>query len=215
MGVRLSYNVVAEVLEELTHPLWRKVRHGLPFRYEPRVVGLLTETFGDTFVDVGANTGYYCTLLADNFRRIVAIEPAQDNVRLMRLIFRLTGVRANILPFAVSDRDGISSIISASDAAGHQLDMNLPNQKGRPTTSVQTVSLDSLVAALGKIDLVKVDVESAEWLVLSGAEKSTKLIRSWVIELHLHEERERLQAWMRAHSYDYHWLDDTHIYAWH
>ncbi len=69
-----------------------------------------------------------------------------------------------------------------------------------------------LVEDIGPVDLVKVDVEGAEWLVLKGAEPVMGRLKSWIIELHNPNDKTTLARYMDSFGYACEWLDATHAY---
>lgn len=122
------------------------------------------------FIDVGANIGRYSIYLAKKFPKLLAIAIEPDPDAYLALI---KGVKANnidnviVLNIAAYDTDGfitlfrkrattISSIVDKTDVF--------------EVIKVRARSLDSLIKELGinHIDIVKIDVEGAEFYVLQG-----------------------------------------------
>lgn len=185
---------------------------------------------GDLFVDIGANKGYYSLLLRNNFRRIIAFEPAKSSYE--ELINNITRFQATdkIAPIkkAVSDRDGQRILYLTRYGKYHgfvaeQLvaDSGIAEKGGGEVVEsqeVDTVSLGSYFANEKLIDLVKVDVEGAEWDVLKGAEPIISKIKRWIIELHDLGRRKELETWFKERGYDTKLLQYTlttcHIFAW-
>ena len=70
-----------------------------------------------------------------------------------------------------------------------------------------------------EVDLIKVDVEGAEWQVLRGAEPIIRKIKSWLVEIHFRNDLEmkevtqKMEAWLIQRGYKTQWIDDKHIYA--
>jgi FkbM family methyltransferase len=91
-----------------------------------------------TFVDIGANVGLYSLFVAAHARsraRILAIEP-QPGI-LDRLRFNLAAnpdVAVEVLPLAVSDREGTVALrIDADDSGGTRIDRDAAAQDGDST----------------------------------------------------------------------------------
>ena len=145
--------------------------------WEPDLTGWISRQLrdGDTFVDVGANVGYY-TLLASGLvgeaGRVVAIEPSP---RLFEALGdavtrnRLTNVRT--VNLAVLDRSARVALFRGTE-----------HHSGLTTTraergldfecQVEAAPLPAILSAeeARRARLVKVDVEGAEWSVVSGME---------------------------------------------
>jgi FkbM family methyltransferase len=203
------------LIEELSFVVISRLK--VPFAYwdERYVSKLLRNVRGGVFLDVGADRGYYSVLLSDNFHVIYAIEPARENVQTMQRLFRRVPARPLIIEAAVTDHDGSATLVKGRDHARHHL-QNLPKRGDslRSTYTVPSVSLDSLVKAFGNVDLVKVDVEGAEWLVLKGADSQAGKISRWLVEVHTMSRKDELESWMRNHQYEFAWIDKDHLYAW-
>lgn len=77
---------------------------------------------------------------------------------------------------------------------------------------LRAAPLSAILELEEEVDLVKVDVEGAEWLVLEGAEAIMPRIRRWVIELHEPSRKAELEHRMRQHGYNKNsWLDSAHL----
>jgi FkbM family methyltransferase len=145
--------------------------------WEPDLTGWISRQLrgGDTFVDVGANVGYYALLasrLVGETGRVVAIEPSP---RLFEALGdavtrnRLTNVRT--VNLAVLDRSARVALFRGTE-----------HHSGLTTTRAERgldfecqVEAAPLPAILSpeetrRARLVKVDVEGAEWSVVSGME---------------------------------------------
>jgi FkbM family methyltransferase len=118
--------------------------------------------------DVGANVGFYSLLAAQltgEGGKVYAFEPLGRNVEYIRKHAALNRFEnISIFEAAVADQSGEALFDpGASIAMGHISDSG--------TLSVRQVSLDALLAS-GEIlapDVMKIDVEGAEYAVLQGA----------------------------------------------
>ncbi len=144
------------------------------YEYEQRRLFERLVAEGSTVFDVGAHVGFY-TLLAATLvgphGRVYSFEPLPANIRYLQSHLRLNRVtNVTVIEKAVADRTGTAAFVEEpSTAMGH-----FAAQGG---VAVPTVGLDDLFLR-GEIpapDFIKIDVESAEWLVLAGAEN---LLRS-------------------------------------
>lgn len=144
--------------------------HGI---YEPVETELLKRTLkpGQTFVDVGANIGYY-TLLAARLvgpkGKVYAFEPDQSNFSLLVRNVRQNGYsNVVVVPRAVSSKSRVQRLfLSESNPGDHQL---FDSKEGRKSVEVQTVALDDwFKKGNEKIDLIKMDIQGTEAGVLEG-----------------------------------------------
>jgi len=162
-------------------------------RFEPDLVMAieLAKAIGGsgTYIDVGANAGFWAIPLAKNFSSAIAFEP-DPGVR-SRLI---RNVSLNSLEnFEVSDLAVSESSGSASFAVRRALDNSGSLNDGmgslvnfetflEDTLRVQTVSLDEYLATKGSsVGLIKIDVEGAEEMVLLGATQTLQAARPIVV----------------------------------
>ena len=133
---------------------------------------------GAVFLDVGANAGLFALAFARACpqAQVYAFEPAARTFDLLRRNITLNGLD-NIRPerFALSDRTG-EALLSAntSDCDGFSSLMSWhPYARPVGTEAVPTMTLDAFLEreGVGRVDIVKVDVEGAEALVLLGASR--------------------------------------------
>lgn len=139
------------------------------------------------FYDVGANIGLYTRFALSRLSaaRVVAFEPWQPNVSLLRENVALAGAaeRVTIVETALSDENGqlefqVDDVQSTSGTldkvTGGRPAEGRGNLRLAPKlTRVPSRRLDDLVGegGLPAPDVLKIDVEGAEDLVLSGAER--------------------------------------------
>lgn len=193
-----------------TRFFWILTRQGRVggYGYEPNIARLVFQIHGGLAVDVGASLGQYTIYLARNFDRVLAIEPLPINIQVLSAIIRelhLTNV--SIMRLAVSDHDGIAylhinpkNIHGGSSIIGAQKENSL---------RVVTAKLDTLLNSETEINLVKVDVESAEWLVLGGASQVMPKIKHWMIELHNPKRKREMDRYLHILGYKTQWIEDT------
>lgn len=131
---------------------------------------------GDTVLDCGANVGVFTRFaLNAGAARVVAIEPAPDNVECLRRNFaqEIAAGRVLLVPKGVWDRpDELELKIEEGNEAAATFVMNL--SKVSRTVRVPLVPIDSLAAELGleRIDFIKMDIEGAEVRALRGARQT-------------------------------------------
>lgn len=130
---------------------------------------------GGVFLDIGANIGTTClpALAHHGFDRSVAIEPAAENVSLLRTNAVLNGLlgRLTIVEAALSDTVGEATLrLHPSNSGAHTL---MKRGKPGPVATVRVETVDSL-ATRGVIDpaelgLVWIDAQGSEPKILSAA----------------------------------------------
>jgi FkbM family methyltransferase len=129
---------------------------------------------GSTFVDVGANVGYFTLLASTLGARVVAYEPTPSVFARLRENVDLNGFQqAQLVNAAVMDKPGTLSL----HLSGDDPEANTRFGDGPQSVRVPAVSLDEDLAARGieHVDLLKIDAEGAEAFVLDGA---TRLLSS-------------------------------------
>lgn len=199
-----------------------------PGTYEGDLATFLAKSTGKLFVDIGANVGRYTVLLGHHFHEIIAIEPVPHTFQYLQANVLQAGLsNVECLQCAISNEMGIADLHLATSAESHSLVDDHRNGHRLPGTErivgeltgkrirVPTQTLASILKGR-TADLVKVDVEGAEWLVLEGANGVINQVKSWVLELHDWQDetqRRNIEAWFTARGYQSLWLDDNHIYA--
>ena len=169
---------------------------------EPNVWKELSKIRGGLFVDVGAYLGTYSVRLSPHFRRVYAFEPNPKAVPLLRKRIRdRSRHNITVFPLALSDTIGQAEFyLDAHQGFDGSADTLLrvfkynPGEHigagpthtyiGNEFVRVQTTTYDSEIRETA--DLVKVDVEGAEFQVLKGASHALEAgrIRRLMVELH-------------------------------
>ena len=182
-----------------------------PDLHEPEVSRFLSKTHGDLFVDVGANLGRYTIMLSSNYKKVIAIEPEPSNMKHLKRNLLPAGIdNVDLLQIAISDREGYVNLYLARHSGGHTI------KKGYYSKyiKVKSSTLNSILKDEPRIDLIKVDVEGAEWQVLKGSERIMHKIQSWMIEVHDPKDKKKLAEYLQSRGYATKWIDEKHIYAW-
>lgn len=191
-------SVVRALAERLTHRLVLRRRLPVPFQHvriytstegglrylgrlesvDPALVRLAAEVVrpGAVVWDVGANVGLFAfaaAAAAGATGHVLALEPDSWMANLLRRSAAHSHGCApvDVLSVAASDGVGVAQFATArrSRAANHLSGYGTSQAGGtRRVDLVPTVSLDSLLGRFPRPDVVKIDVEGAETLVLSG-----------------------------------------------
>jgi len=142
-------------------------------------VGIFANATALSVVDAGAHHGQTAVEYLINFpgSRVIALEPEPANFAIAQETLAPFGSRVELLPFALADADGSVSLRRTSHDGAHSLlevgDMryyDAPVETLAPV-EVRAISLDSLCAGhrLDRLDILKMDIQGAELLALSGA----------------------------------------------
>ncbi len=162
--------------------------------YEPELAIWLKSKMeqGYSFIDIGANAGYF-SLLASKYsksktQRIIAVEPIKENLRLISNHIELNHLNSiEVLPIAVADNDRVVEFSASSNLAANTYSETSSLHKNSPKIPIEAKCLDSICDKLElKNFVVKIDVEGAELDVLKGA-KNTLIIHKPELMLATHE----------------------------
>ncbi|MFZ0847079.1 MAG: FkbM family methyltransferase [Pseudolabrys sp.] len=177
------------VLEKL-FPRGAPVNLGIDhrLRLHPRLIGMQPEAFeqgltaifkrvlrpGCVVIDVGAHVGLHSLVLSrlvGEAGSVVAIEASPANAALLRRHLQWNDCRnVTVVEAAAGDKDGQVSFSyrpNATDPGGFA--NSLAYENGGDVVTVSMITLDKIAENISP-DLVKVDVEGAEYLVIKGAE---------------------------------------------
>jgi FkbM family methyltransferase len=185
---------------------------------EHKVGQFLAKTTGNLYVDIGACAGRYVILLGEQYTEVIAVEPEPHNMHRLRRNVNWSGLtNVQFLQCAIAEQDGYSDFYLGLRPDNHSLVYRFNQRKGRLSTRqkvvIPTMTLSSIVKDR-LVDLVKVDVEGAEFSVLKGAEPSIENIKRWIVELHDAHMKTALEDWFQSHHYTIRWIDRNHLYAW-
>lgn len=130
---------------------------------------------GGTFVDIGANIGWYSlvagTVLGPS-GRILAIEPEPRNLELLKInLDRGCRTPYSILPIAIGEQESTASLFLSPDNFGdHSLLQNGYKASTREKVEVPVRRLDQVLTPeeFLKVDLLKMDTQGYEPRILSG-----------------------------------------------
>jgi FkbM family methyltransferase len=161
---------------------------------------------GMTFVDIGANIGYYTTIAArivGQAGRVYSFEPyepirahLETNIRLNR--FENVVVRAE----AVTNHAGEVSLYPSDWELNQGISTIVPGKAGGKARAVPAIRLDDFADGLGKprIDVIKMDIEGAEPLAIAGASRTLAASDGPVVIFEA-AELEAVAGPLRAHGY--------------
>ncbi len=153
----------------------------------------------DVVVEIGANIGYYTTMIANILKsgsgRLISYEANEDVYRLAKasLILNNLDFKVQFKNVAVSDKVGevkfsycvVNPAVVTNLGTAH---LSIRDDWGNRVFKqriVKCVSLDDDLADIPSIDLLRMDIEGSECLALKGAKKliarspNLKIIMEW------------------------------------
>lgn len=157
------------------HAFWQVFIHGdydLPIPFIPEII-----------VDAGAHVGYASLYFAHRFpaARIIAIEPAPANAEMLR--YNLAGFdRVQVREAALWSTPRYLSIADP-DAESWSFRIKEGESAG---PGVAAITIPAILDDVGHIDILKVDIEGAEFELFSGDVSWLEQTRMVILELHEH-----------------------------
>lgn len=146
--------------------------------YAPQETALVRAVLrpGATFVDVGANWGYFTLLAAHRVGaggRVVALEPDPRLFALLQRNVAMNGLgMVDVVRVAAADRAGELQLAGYDAAGGNWGVSSLMADAAGERFSVDAATVDEVLDARGvdSVDLLKMDIEGAEEMALRGME---------------------------------------------
>lgn len=183
--------------------------------YEPETLAAvltLVEARPGVFVDVGANVGVFSLLVASELQRpCVAFEPLPDAAAVLSETVAHHRLPVEVSRLALADRDSESTFyVSAQTDSSSGLNRRF--RKAKTSFKVATARADSELSGR-KVSLLKLDTETTEPAVLSGA---TRLIDQerppLIIEVLKGRTESSIAAFFEDRSYS--WYQITNEVPW-
>ncbi len=155
----------------------------------PSVISILCSA-NNSFLDVGANTGYYSIIAAKSgAENVYSVEPYEpvfkslvENVELNALKNKIS-----VFPIALDDSSTTKQLFIPTQEHGSiETSASLSksfkaDHSSSITINTQTLDQFALDEGINQIDLIKIDVESMEINVLDGASKTIETNRPIII----------------------------------
>ena len=139
---------------------------------------------GDTFIDAGANIGFY-TVLASKLvgpdGAVIAIEMMPETAAVLRKNIGLNDA-ANVRVVEVALSDVAGQTATAAAPPGKLGQARVGGESTGPATTVTTTTLHDVLADLERVALMKLDVEGMEIPALRGAGDALRRIEAIIFE---------------------------------
>ena len=154
---------------------------------------------GAVIADLGANTGNHTVFFAGPMRaaRVVPFEPLAELADIIRWTVARNGL-ANVdtshLEIGLADRPARMAV-RRSERGGFGATRLVPDENG----TVPVARLDDVLT--GRLDLLKIDVESMELQVLAGAEATILRERPVIFIEIAHDNTVAFMTWLGERSY--------------
>lgn len=138
--------------------------------------GLYQPRAGEVVIDAGANVGVFSAFLLRTCPalRMLAIEPAQENLQYLRQnLTTFGGSTADITAAALGPEPGTAHFQISERSLDHRVvDANTANDR---TVTVPVVTLEQVLeqAGVDRVALLKLDIESAEYALLDAIPDTT------------------------------------------
>jgi len=146
---------------------------------------------GEVFYDIGANVGFYTTLVANlvgPLGKVYGFEPFPESAAAARANAARNGFnQVKIYEVALSDQSGEATLTTDGASAVFRLDASDRSGGVKKTLQVKLSTLDEIVANenLAGPALVMIDVEGAEFKVLRGMKETIRAHRPKILcEVH-------------------------------
>jgi FkbM family methyltransferase len=170
-------------LRRHTDDLW----HALPGR-EPTVLHAIQSILkpGDIFVDAGANIGIYTALagrLVGANGRVIAVEMMPETANILRSHIAMNHLgNATVIEYALADTKGKHVVACVPPGQYGQASIASGAVEDRVKVDVETITLDAILADTHEVHLMKMDLEGAEELALSGAKNTLNRLQAVIFE---------------------------------
>jgi FkbM family methyltransferase len=125
-------------------------------------------------LDVGANVGIFSVDFARRFEEVVAFEPVPRTRECLALN---APANVRVEPYAIADEPGVLRMHSTTQNCGGSFISNHPQVKTPEYKPIASASIEVQVRTIDSynfdaVDLIKLDIQGAEYLALVGARET-------------------------------------------
>lgn len=195
--------------------------------YEPEMTKCIEQilTKGDSFIDLGANEGYFTILgsmLVSSTGKVYSIEPQKRLWSVIEQNIMLNNLyNVQLLPYGIGSEEQElmlqlypstnSGATSFSKSFNFEISFDSYRKKLYGSQLSKVITLDSLFEAFdSKVKLIKIDIEGYELEALKGAKKllENKFIDHILVEIHhqtlfaLNQSEDMIDDLLKGFGYD-------------
>jgi FkbM family methyltransferase len=148
----------------------------------------------DIFYDIGANIGVYSCLAGSMTTegKVVAFEPHPENVKSLISNIEYNGINAKVMETALSDESDTLVLAEEESGAGHG-EHQITEKSTNDGIRIDVRSLDEIrrVGGLPQPNVLKIDVEGAEYDVIKGGLQTLSANDCRLVYCEVHPEKVR------------------------
>lgn len=160
--------------------------HALHGAYEPHVAAIFREYLkpGMSVVDIGANIGYFSILgasLVGAQGKVYAFEPNPENAKLLEASRRANGFEHLVIYQVAAGRRPGLLVLNTSYSNGTTATPSQELSSLLGSRTVPCLDLDTLLHRAERIDLMKIDIEGAEYNAVVGAARLIETFKPLIV----------------------------------
>ncbi len=127
---------------------------------------------GDIVIDIGANRGYFSVYASSLGAKVYAYEPIKECYEVLKRNNKMNGLDIECYNIGIAKDDSIKTFYLNSPISTSFVRQNSAEVE---TRKVKCVSLEKVIDKFGKIDLIKCDIEGAEYEILLNTPNLNKV----------------------------------------
>ena len=212
MGVRKPYTTPVNCIYKTAYGRF-KIRAGTNDLTILRAEREIWDEFmveGDVFIDAGAHIGQYSIMLSPRFKKVLAVEANPETFKLLEENIRLNGatnVKAVNGALWCEDGKQLEFFITKVNVSTSSLKWDLIVEEGftvERKIPVYTITLNTLLEKerIEDVDLMKLDIEGAEYEALQGLNLSKHVVKKIVYEALNQEYCNRVASYLWKFGYE-------------
>ena len=156
--------------------------------YEPETEAIIrTLKPSDVFVDVGANEAYFTVMAAKRCQRVIAVEPQPRLQSVIKANLELNDCQnVTVYECVISDQPGELELFLSSDRNTGSTSVKQTTRYPQAKIKVEAKTLPQILNGVERVDLLKLDVEGAEYDIILGSPDTFKsgIIKRMALEIH-------------------------------